>query len=81
MKVKDRLRNGLHLRDALQSKSNAKMIINGHEILVKDYMLDPQKYNSLPMAKEYVEEIIQTCEQNKLDKAKIIELNHYESLE
>lgn len=53
------------LSEVLKSKDSRTIIkINGHEILMKDYMEDPKKYNSLPFTGISPEQVQSECTEN-----------------
>lgn len=66
---------GPSLRDKLHMTSNAIIKINGHEIKISEYMLDPKKYNSMPMKEEFIQEIIEECKKSQEDKEKLLEFS------
>ena len=45
--------------------------INGHEILMKDYMVDPKHYNNLPFKDTSADEVLLECKHNLEEKSKI----------
>lgn len=60
---------------ALQQKMKAiddrtVVKINGHEVLMKDYMANPKYYNSLPFKDTSADEVLLECQQNLEEKLK-----------
>ena len=49
--------------------TNSKIKVNGIEITIAEYMLDPKKYNSTKMLQEYIGQIEKECEESKKTKA------------
>ena len=45
--------------------------INGHEVRMSDYMLDPKKYNSMPFKGFTAEEVISECRKSLEDKNRL----------
>jgi hypothetical protein len=80
MKIEPKLKC-MSLRDKLNMSSTTKIIINGHEMTIAEYMQDPKYYNSLPMKKAYIQEIIEDCEKAKDEKEKLMDLKHYDKTE
>lgn len=48
------------------------ILVNGHEVLVKDFMADPKKYNSLPFKNISIDEVLSECERNLKNKQMLI---------
>jgi hypothetical protein len=56
--VKKDDRNERHkMRDHLRATNQTFVKVNGQEISVSEYYKDPQKYNSIPMADEFKQQI------------------------
>jgi|WetSurMetagenome_2_1015567.scaffolds.fasta_scaffold694026_2 hypothetical protein len=61
---------------ALQQKMKAEdsrtiVKINGHEVLMKDFMANPKYYNSLPFKEKSAEEVLLECKTNLEDKSRL----------
>lgn len=61
------------LQQQLKSADNRTIvIINGHEVLMKDFMADPKKYNNLPFKDISVVEVLSECEKNLKTKQMLL---------
>lgn len=71
---------GANTQENFKAKDERTIVkINGHEVLMRDYMADPKKYNSLPFKDISPDEVISECKQNLADKKKYsVKPAHYE---
>lgn len=60
--------------EQLKHKSTAIIKINGHDVMMKDYMADPQKYNSLPFKEISAEQVQLECETNLETKKQYVNI-------
>ena len=74
-------KEGVSLRDKIYHKSTTTMLINGHEVIISDYMKNPEYYNKLPMKEEFVQEIIEAHEIGVKTKKELMRLNKYDQPE
>lgn len=78
---KEDKRRGVEYQEKFKTNDSLTVIkVNGHEILMKDYMEDPKKYNSLPFKNISPDEVISECNKNLEDKKKYsVKPAHYDN--
>ena len=69
---------------ALQQKMKAEdtrtiVKINGHEVLMKDFMANPNYYNKLPFKEKTAEEVLLECQTNLEEKSKYARPLNYDN--
>ena len=76
----DNKRTGLIYQENFKASDDRTVVkINGHDVLMKDYMEDPKKFNKLPFKDMSPEEVISECKKNLQDKKKYsVKPAHYD---